>query len=87
MNDVPYDGKRQSVGCNIKRIREITGLKQFLLAELSGITQQTLSEFENVARLKKSTLAKIAKGLNVPVDLLENFSEDALHLINSMPAH
>jgi transcriptional regulator with XRE-family HTH domain len=64
-------------GRNVKRIREILGIKQEALALELGISQQAISSLEQKEALDKEMLEKIAAALKVPVEAIENFDEDA----------
>ena len=67
---------KKPIGYCVQRVREIRGMKQFELADFIGITQQTLSKFENSTSLRKTTVEKLAAGLGVTVGFLENFDDD-----------
>lgn len=69
--------KQRKDGYNAKRIREILGLKQEDLAERLGLSQRTVSKLEQTDVLKDEQLEAIAKALNVPVEAIKNFTEDA----------
>jgi len=64
-------------GRNVKRIREILGIKQEALASDLGLTQQAVSQIEQKEALDKDMLEKIADILKVPVDTIKNFNEEA----------
>ncbi|MBO9681196.1 MAG: helix-turn-helix transcriptional regulator [Flavisolibacter sp.] len=64
-------------GRNVKRIREMLGVKQEALAMDLGITQQAVSALEQKEALDKEMLEKIADVLKVPVDAIKNFDEQA----------
>ncbi len=64
-------------GRNVKRFREMFGIKQEILAEQLGLSQQTVSRFESQEELDNETLDKIAKALKIPVEAIKNFSEEA----------
>lgn len=64
-------------GRNIKRIREILGIKQDALAIDLGLSQQAVSLLEQKETLDVPTLEKVAKALNVPVEAIKNFNEEA----------
>ncbi len=51
-------------GRNVKRIREILGIKQDALALELGISQQAISALEQKEALDKEMLEKVAKALN-----------------------
>ena len=65
-------------GRNVKRIREILGIKQDALAIELGLSQQAVSALEQKEALDKDMLEKVAKALKVPSDAIKNFSEEAV---------
>jgi transcriptional regulator with XRE-family HTH domain len=65
-------------GRNIKRIREILGVKQEALAMDLGISQQAISALEQKEALDREMLEKIAKALKVSPEAIEKFSEEAI---------
>jgi len=83
------DTKKRKDGYNAKRIREILGIKQEDLAERMKTSQRTVSKLEQTDILKDEQLEAIAKALNVPVDAIKNYSDDAaLNIIsNSFTSH
>ncbi|HAT91313.1 MAG TPA: transcriptional regulator [Sphingobacterium sp.] len=74
---------KKHIGRNIARIREMRGMKQETLAELLGVSQQKVSLFENAEELEDVKLEPIAKALEISVEALKNFSEDAFFNIIS----
>lgn len=64
-------------GHNVKRIREILGIKQDTLAIDLGLTQQAVSLLEQKEVLDALTLDKVAKALGVSSDAIKNFNEEA----------
>ncbi len=72
MNDKPVHEGR-----NVKRIREILGIKQDALAMDLGLSQQAISQLEQKEALDGELLEKIAKILKVPVEAIKNFDEQA----------
>ena len=64
-------------GRNVKRFREMFGIKQEILAEQLGLSQQTVSRFESQEGLDDATLDKIAKILKIPAEAIKNFNEEA----------
>lgn len=65
-------------GHNVKRIREIVGLKQHALGDLcpSKFTQQRISEFENSIQIDEPILAELAEALGVTPEFIKNFNEE-----------
>lgn len=71
-------------GRNVKRIREILGIKQDALAVELGLSQQAISALEQKEALDKDMLEKVAKALKVPTDAIKNFSEEiAINIISN----
>ena len=64
-------------GRNIKRLREILGVKQDVIAAEFNITQQAVSDLEKKAQLSDDILEKVAKVLKVPTDAIKNFNDEA----------
>lgn len=64
-------------GRNIKRLREMLGVKQEAIAIDLDITQQSVSELEQKEFIDDSTLKKVAKTLNVPIDAIKNMNDEA----------
>ena len=71
-------------GRNVKRIREMLGIKQDVLASDLGLSQQAISQLEQKEALDKDMLEKIAAVLKVPVEAIKNFDEkSALNIISN----
>lgn len=64
-------------GRNVKRIREILGIKQDALALELGLTQQAVSLLEQKEKIDDKILGDVAKVLKVPIDAIRNMTEDA----------
>ena len=64
-------------GRNVKRFREMLGIKQDALASDLGLSQQAISQLEQKEALDKDMLEKIAAVLKVPVEAIKNFDEEA----------
>jgi len=69
--------KLRHEGHNVKRLREILGIKQETLAGMLGINQQKMSFLEQKERIDAEQMKEIAKALKVPVEAITNFSQDA----------
>ncbi|MDR1715618.1 MAG: helix-turn-helix transcriptional regulator [Prevotella sp.] len=74
--ETAFEIKKSDYGYNAKRLREILGVKQEELAERMGVSQQTVSRFEQTPQLDDETLEKIATALNISVDAIKNFNEE-----------
>jgi len=64
-------------GRNIRRIREILGIKQDALAFDLGISQQAISLLEQKEKVDEKILGDVAKVLKVPVEAIKNMNDDA----------
>ncbi|PZF70787.1 helix-turn-helix domain-containing protein [Taibaiella soli] len=69
---------RIHVGRNIKRFREMLGIKQESLAFDLGDdwTQKKVSQLESKDTIEPDILEKVAKALKLPTQALENFDEE-----------
>ena len=71
-------------GRNVKRLREIMGIKQEVLADELNVSQQKISRIESQEELDNDTLDKIANVLNIPVDAIKSYSDDiAVNIISN----
>ena len=71
-------------GRNIKRLREMLGIKQEAIAVELNITQQAMSKLERKEQIEDETLERISKVLKMPVESIKNFSdESAINVIAS----
>jgi transcriptional regulator with XRE-family HTH domain len=66
------------LGRKISRVREMLGVKQEVLADKLGVTQQAISKIEQSENVEDETLEKIAKVLGVKSDAIRNFSDESL---------
>ncbi|MEG0851257.1 MAG: helix-turn-helix transcriptional regulator [Flavobacterium sp.] len=70
--------KPKHIGRNISRIRELRDMKQEALAQAIGTTQQSISIIEGSESVDDEKLTTIAQALGVPVEVIRNFSEEAV---------
>lgn len=71
-------------GRNVKRIREILGIKQDTLASELGFSQQAVSALEQKEALDKDMLEKVAKALKVPAEAIKSFNDEtAINIISN----
>lgn len=69
-------------GRNIKRFRDILGVKQDTLAIKLDMTQQAFSKLEQKEQIDEKTLSKVAEVLQIPVEALKNMTdENAFNII------
>ena len=66
------------IGRKIERIRTLKGVKQETLAIKLGISQSALSKIEKSATIDEAKLKMIADALDVNVEAIENFNEEAV---------
>ena len=78
---------RAHQGRNVKRIREMLGIKQEALALDLGISQQAISQLEQREALEREMLEKIAGVLKVSPEAIESFSEEKAITIISNSFH
>ncbi|AUD02163.1 helix-turn-helix domain-containing protein [Spirosoma pollinicola] len=74
-------------GRNVKRIREMLGIKQDVLANTLGLSQQAISQLERKEILDTTVLEKVSKALGIPEEAIRNFTEDAAVTIISSTLH
>ncbi len=70
--------EKNHIGRKISRIRELKGLKQEVLADALGISQQSVSKLEQSETLGTERLHEIAAALGVTKEAIENFSEESI---------
>ena len=73
-------------GRNVKRFREMLGIKQEALATELGEdwTQKKVSLLEQKETIEPDLLEQVAKVLKVPVEAIKNFDEEkAVHIISN----
>ncbi|WP_192348274.1 helix-turn-helix transcriptional regulator [Algoriphagus sp. Y33] len=73
-------------GRNIKRFREMMGIKQEALAFELGEdwSQKKISQLEQKEEVEDELLRQVAEILKVPAEAVKNFSEDeAMHIFNN----
>lgn len=72
----PTEKRTVHLGRNVQRTREILGMKQLTLADITGMSQQNISKLEQSEFIPDDTLEKLAKGLGVTVEFVKSFSEE-----------
>jgi len=66
------------IGTKIRRIRELRGIKQEVLASELGISQSDVSSMERSDTIDEDKLQKVAEVLGVSPEAIKSFSEEAL---------
>lgn len=74
-------------GHNIKRLRNILDIKQESIAYALNMTQQNFSVLEQKQEIENSTIEKIAKIMNIPAELINNFDDEGVINIISSTLH
>jgi transcriptional regulator with XRE-family HTH domain len=71
-------------GRNVKRIREILGIKQDTLAAELGLSQQAISALEQKEKIDEKILGDVAKVLKIPAEAIRNMTDEvATNFINT----
>lgn len=86
MIDTDMQNKKIHQGRNIKRFREMLGIKQEALAFELGDdwNQKKISLLEQKETVESDILAQVAKILKVPAEAIENFDEEqAVNIISN----
>lgn len=82
--ETTYRVNRGHLGYNVKRLREILGVKQEDLAERMHLTQQSVSKLENKEDIDNETLERIANAMNIPSEAIKNFTDEgAIHIMSN----
>ncbi|OFV18802.1 hypothetical protein HMPREF3127_06040, partial [Sphingobacterium sp. HMSC13C05] len=66
------------IGNNIRLIRRIKGMKQSVLADTLGITQQSVSKMEKKKNLTDEQIAEAAKVLQTTVEAIKDLNEERI---------
>lgn len=66
------------MGRKIGRMREMLGIKQDVVADKLGVSQQTVSKIEQSDQVDDAMLEKMANALGVSSDSIKNFNEEAI---------
>ena len=74
-------------GRNVKRFREIFGVRQEAMAFELDMTQQNFSRLEQKKEIDDDTLEKIAGILKIPVNAIKNLSDESVVNIISNTLH
>lgn len=72
-----HPGSHRNDGYNVKRIREILGVKQEELAIKLKLSQQAVSKMESEIEIDDDRLEEIAQILKVPAEVIRNFSNES----------
>ncbi|MCI1780154.1 MAG: helix-turn-helix domain-containing protein [Bacteroidales bacterium] len=64
-------------GHNIKKLRDILGIKQEYLANELNMTQQAVSKLEQKEKIDDETLEKVASILKIPPEAIKGMTDEA----------
>lgn len=78
--DTSFKENKVHIGYNIKRIREVQGIKQEAFGQLcrSRYSQQRISDFENMVALDEPLLEELARALGVTPEFVKAFKDDSV---------
>jgi transcriptional regulator with XRE-family HTH domain len=71
------ESRPRHLGNNVRKIRELKGLKQGALADMIGEKQQYISTLEHHEHIDDAKLQRIADALNITVNAIKEFNDDA----------
>jgi transcriptional regulator with XRE-family HTH domain len=84
MNTETMPLKKTHHGRNVRRLREMLGIKQEALAFDLDMTQQNFSRVEQKEEIEDQLLEKIANALKVPAEAIRNMNDEAtINYINT----
>ena len=66
------------IGTNIRRMREMMGIKQDVLASKLGLSQQKISKIEQSESIEAALLEQVAEALGVTKEAIQNFDEEKI---------
>ncbi len=70
------DEEQVHLGINLFKVRRLTGTKQSVLAQKTGMSQQNISKLEQSAFIPDDTLEVLAQALGVTTDFIKNFNDE-----------
>ena len=70
--------RSKHMGRKIGRMHELLGVKQDIVADKLGISQQTVSKIEQSENVDDEMLEKMAKALGVNVEAIKSFDEESI---------
>lgn len=76
MNTDTAPNKKVHQGRNIKRLREMLGIKQESLAFDLGVSQATVSDYEQKEALDDKILEKVSLALKIPIEAIKNMTDE-----------
>ncbi|MCD7849574.1 MAG: helix-turn-helix domain-containing protein [Parabacteroides sp.] len=68
-------------GANIRKFRQLIGMKQEVLADLLGTNQQTVSRIEQRRVIEEDLLVKIANILHISPEIIQKLEESPTSIV------
>ena len=68
-------------GANVRKLRQLVGMKQTTFGEMLGMNQQSVSRLEQKRVLEEDTLFKVANILHVATDIIRNLEENPTSIV------
>ncbi len=68
-------------GANIRKFRQLIGMKQEVLADLLGINQQSVSRIEQKRVIEEDLLVKIANILHISPEIIQKLEENPTSIV------
>ncbi|WP_456087549.1 helix-turn-helix domain-containing protein [Parabacteroides sp.] len=68
-------------GANVRKLRQLVGMKQTTFGELLGMNQQSVSRLEQKRVLEEDTLFKVANILHVAPEIIRNLEENPTSIV------
>ena len=68
-------------GANVRKFRQLVGMKQTTFGEMLGMNQQSVSRLEQKRVLEEDTLFKVANILHVAPDIIRNLEENPTSIV------
>jgi len=65
-------------GRNIRRLRDMLGIKQETIASEINMTQQNFSKLEQKKEIDEATLEKVAEAMHISTEVIKRFNEDGV---------
>ncbi len=68
-------------GANVRKFRQLIGMKQEALADLLGINQQSVSRIEQKRVIEEDLLVKIANILHISPEIIQKLEENPTSIV------
>lgn len=68
-------------GANVRKFRQLVGMKQATFGEMMGLNQQGVSRLEQKRVLEEDTLFKVANILHVAPEIIQNLEENPTSIV------